>query len=53
MSNFYKERTTLEPAPIFSFHLVVGHITSVITSKVPLIPAKHVIINCFEKSKLI
>ena len=53
MSNFYKGRTTLEPASIFCFHLVVDHITSGITSKVPLTPPKNVIINCFENRKSI
>ena len=53
MSNCYKGRTTLEPAFIFCFHLVVDHVTGGITSKVPLNPAKHVIINCFENLKSI
>ena len=53
MSNCYKGRTTLEPAFIFCFHLVVDHVTSGITSKVPLNPAEHVIINCFENLKSI
>ena len=53
MSNCYKGRTTLEPVFVFCFHLVVDHITSGITSKVPLTPAKHVIIICFENRKSI
>ena len=53
MSNCYKGRTTLEPAFIFCFHLVVDHVTSGITSKVPLNPAERVIINCFENLKSI